>query len=115
MPLGVSAAACQVDSGCLAFGCKSTRVPWQPLEGTDLAQAAGATVKVTVIQCGCALMGSKTESRGASGGHGERCAGIGVVPGLGWSGSKGHLWAQVVMVQPSCGLHSSAHPPHLWS
>lgn len=56
--------------------------------GPELAQAAGAAFKVMVIQCGWALTGSKTESRGASGGHGERYAGIGVVPGLGWLGPQ---------------------------
>lgn len=32
MPLGAAVATCQVDSGGLAFACKSTRVPWQPLD-----------------------------------------------------------------------------------
>lgn len=51
--------------------------------GAELAQAAGAACRVTVIQCGWTLKGSKTESRGASG------ASIGVVPGLGCSGPQG--------------------------
>lgn len=89
VPCALRGSSGRLPGGLWLFGCKSTRVPWQPLEGTHLAQATGATFKVTVTQCGCALMGSKTESRGASGGHGEKCAGIGVMPGLGWSGSQG--------------------------
>lgn len=51
--------------------------------GPELAQAAGAAFKVMVIQCGWALTGSKTESRG-----GARAGLAGppsVICGLRWS------------------------------
>lgn len=85
--------------------------------GPELAQAAGAAFKVMVIQCGWALTGSKTESRGASGGHGERYAGIGVVPGLGWlgpqvssvgSGDPGAAFLWTVAVPPLAPLELRA-------
>lgn len=100
VPLGAVLAACQVDSGCLAFACRSARVPWQLLELVPASlQGHGDTWWL------------RTEPRGAHGEYGERCAWHRDGARTGQVRPEGSLWGQVVMVWPSCGPNGSARFP----